>query len=161
MNMAKDNKTNAMRILDKLKIQYERNSYLCDEFIDGIHVADMLGQSYEESFKTIVTVGKSNNYYVFVLPVDKEINLKKAAAAVGEKNLELIAVKDVNKVTGYIRGGCTAVGMKKQYPTVIHESAKRFERIIISGGKIGEQLFINPDDLLSVTGGIYADIVHA
>jgi len=159
--MAKDNKTNAMRILDKLKIQYERNSYLCDEFIDGIHVADMLGQSYEESFKTIVTVGKSNNYYVFVLPVDKEINLKKAAAAVGEKNLELIAVKDVNKVTGYIRGGCTAVGMKKQYPTVIHESAKRFERIIISGGKIGEQLFINPDDLLSVTGGIYADIVHA
>ena len=159
--MAKDNKTNAMRILDKLKIQYERNSYLCDEFIDGIHVAEMLGQSYEESFKTIVTVGKSNNYYVFVLPVDKEINLKKAAAAVGEKNLELIAVKDVNKVTGYIRGGCTAVGRKKEYPTVIHESAKRFERIIISGGKIGEQLFINPDDLLSVTGGIYADIVHA
>ena len=159
VHLAKDNKTNAMRILDKLKVGYERNSYTCDEFIDGIHIADMLGQSYEESFKTIVTVGKSNNYYVFVLPVDKEIDLKKAAKTVSEKNLELIPVKDVNKVTGYIRGGCTPVGMKKQYPTVIHESAASFDRIIISGGKIGEQLYINPDDLIKVVNGRYGDII--
>ena len=157
--MAKDNKTNAMRILEKLKIQYERHSYECDEFIDGIHIADMLGQSYEQSFKTIVTEGKSRAYYVFALPIDKEIDLKKAARVVKEKNLELIPVKDVNKVTGYIRGGCTPVGMKKQYPTVIHESAKEFEKIIISGGRIGEQLFIAPDDLVRAAKAEYADIV--
>lgn len=157
--MAKDNKTNAMRILEKLKIDYERNSYECDEFIDGIHIADMLGQSYEQSFKTIVTEGKSKAYYVFALPIDKEIDLKKAARVVKEKNLELIPVKDVNKVTGYIRGGCTPIGMKKQYPTVIHESAKEFEKIIISGGRIGEQLFIAPDDLVCAAKAEYADII--
>ena len=157
--MAKDNKTNAMRILEKLNIQYERHSYECDEFIDGIHIADMLGQSYEQSFKTIVTEGKSRAYYVFALPIDKEIDLKKAARVVKEKNLELIPVKDVNKVTGYIRGGCTPVGMKKQYPTVLHESAKEFEKIIISGGRIGEQLFIAPDDLVRAAKAEYADIV--
>lgn len=157
--MAKDNKTNAMRILDKMKIPYERNSYTCDEFIDGVHIADMLGQEYGASFKTIVTEGKSKNYYVFALPVDKEIDLKKAAKIVGEKNLELIPVKEVNKVTGYIRGGCTPVGMKKLYPTVIHESASGYDKIIISGGKIGEQLIINPDDLLRVVNGSYGDII--
>lgn len=157
--MAKDNKTNAMRILEKLNIEYERHSYECDEFIDGIHIADMLGQPYEQSFKTIVTEGKSRAYYVFALPIDMEIDLKKAARVVKEKNLELIPVRDVNKVTGYIRGGCTPVGMKKQYPTVIHESAKNFEKIIISGGRIGEQLFIAPDDLVRATGAEYADIV--
>ena len=157
--MAKDNKTNAMRILEKLKIDYERHSYECDEFIDGIHIADMLGQSYEQSFKTIVTEGKSKAYYVFALPIDKEIDLKKAAKVVKEKNLELIPVKDVNKVIGYIRGGCTPIGMKKQYPTVIHESARQFEKIIISGGRIGEQLFIAPDDLVLAAKAEYADIV--
>lgn len=157
--MAKDNKTNAMRILDKMKIKYERNSYECDEFIDGIHIADKLGQDYDISFKTIVTEGKSEGFYVFVLPVDKEIDLKKAARSVGEKNLALIHVKDVNKVTGYIRGGCTPVGMKKQYPTVIHESAKDHDTIIVSGGKIGEQIMLAPDDLLKVCNGRYADIV--
>jgi len=157
--VAKDVKTNAMRILEKNKIEFERNSYECDEFIDAIHIADMLSQPYEQTFKTIVTEGKSRNYYVFALPIDKEINLKKAAKIVGEKNLELIPVKDVNKVTGYIRGGCTPVGMKKLYRTVIHESAKEFEKIIISGGKIGEQIFINPDDLVKVTNAEYADII--
>ena len=156
--MAKDVKTNAMRILEKNKIEFERNSYQCDEFIDAIHIADMLSQPYEQTFKTIVTEGKSRNYYVFALPIDKEINLKKAAKIVGEKSLELIPVKDVNKVTGYIRGGCTPIGMKKLYKTVIHESAKEFEKIIISGGKIGEQIFIKPDDLVSVTNAEYADI---
>lgn len=157
--MSKDNKTNAMRILDRMKVPYERNSYTCDEFIDGIHIADMLGQDYSQSFKTIVTVSKSGNYYLFVLPVDKEIDLKKAARLAGEKNLELIHVKDVNRVTGYIRGGCTPVGMKKQYPTYVHESAKEHERIIISGGKIGEQLILKPDDLVKAVNAVYGDIV--
>ena len=116
--MGKETKTNAMRILDRMKIPYTLNQYQCDEFIDGVHVADLLGQSYDESFKTIVTIGKSRSYYVFALPIDKEIDLKKAAKVVGEKNLELLPVKDINKVTGYIRGGCTPIGMKKQYKTV-------------------------------------------
>lgn len=157
--MAKDNKTNAMRILDKMKISYERNSYECGEFIDGIHIADMLGQPYEQTFKTIVTQGRPEAYYVFVLPIDEEIDLKKAAKVSGEKRLELIPVKDVNRVTGYIRGGCTPVGMKKKYPTFVHESASSFEKIIISGGRIGEQLFINPEDLLKAAGAAYADII--
>ena len=105
--MGKETKTNAMRILDRMKIPYTLNQYQCDEFIDGVHVADLLGQSYDESFKTIVTIGKSRSYYVFALPIDKEIDLKKAAKVVGEKNLELLPVKDINKVTGYIRGGYT------------------------------------------------------
>ncbi len=96
---------------------------------------------------------------MFVLPIDEEIDLKKAAKVSGEKRLELIPVKDVNRVTGYIRGGCTPVGMKKKYPTYIHESASLFEKIIISGGRIGEQLFINPDDLLKAADAVYADII--
>ncbi|MCI8307268.1 MAG: Cys-tRNA(Pro) deacylase [Lachnospiraceae bacterium] len=148
-----------MRILDKMKISYERNSYECDEFIDGIHIADMLGQPYERSFKTIVTQGGPDAYYVFVLPVDKEIDLKKAARVSGQKRLSLIPVKEVNKVTGYIRGGCTPVGMKKKYPTFVHESASAFDKIIISGGRIGEQLFIKPEDLLTASGAVYADVV--
>lgn len=157
--VAKESKTNAMRILDRLKIKYERNSYECDEFIDGVHIADMLGQPYEQTFKTIVTEGRPGSYYVFALPIDKEIDLKKAAKVSGEKRLELIPVKEVNKVTGYIRGGCTPVGMKKQYPTYVHESAASFDKIIISGGRIGEQLIINPDDLLKAAGASYADII--
>ena len=157
--MGKETKTNAMRILDRMKIPYSLNQYNCEEFIDGVHIADMLGQSYEESFKTIVTVGKSQGYYVFALPIDKEIDLKKAAKVVGEKNLELLPVKDINKVTGYIRGGCTPIGMKKAYPTVVHESAKDFDEIIVSGGRLGTQIFLNPDDLIKVTRGKYADII--
>ena len=110
--MGKELKTNAMRILDKNKIDYEVNTYECDEFKDGVSIADMLGQEYARSFKTLVTIGKSNNYYVFVIPVDKEIDMKKAAKSVGEKNIEMVHVKNINKVTGYIRGGCTPIGMK-------------------------------------------------
>lgn len=156
--MAKELKTNAMRMLDKLKIKYTFNTYQCDEFIDGIHIADMLGQPYEKSFKTIVCSGKSGEYFVFVLPIDKNIDLKKASKSVGEKSVELLHVKDINKVTGYIRGGCTPIGMKKQYKTVIHKSAEDFDEIIISGGKIGIQIFINPDDLCRVVNGKFEDI---
>ena len=158
--MAKESKTNAMRILEKNKIPHKVNQYKCDEFIDGIHIADMLGQSYEMSFKTIVTVGKSGNYYVFVLPVNNELDLKKAAKTANEKNIELLPIKDINKVTGYIRGGCTPIGMKKQYPTIIHESALEHEEIIISGGKLGEQILLSPKDLLSVTKGMTDDVIQ-
>lgn len=159
MAKEKDVKTNAMRILDRNRVSYKVNTYECGEFIDGVHIADMLGQAYESSFKTLVTVGKSGGYFVFAIPVDKELDLKKAAKSVGEKSVELIHVKEINKVTGYIRGGCTPLGMKKQYPTVVDETAELFDEIIISGGRIGSQIMIAPDDLIKVTGGKFEDIV--
>lgn len=155
----KDVKTNAMRILDKNKISYSVNTYQCDEFIDGVHIADMLGQSYEISFKTLVAVGKSKSYFVFALPVDKELDLKKAAKAVGEKSVELLHVKDINAVTGYIRGGCTPIGMKKQYKTIIHSTALNHSKIIISGGRLGSQIELSPSDLAKVTGAEFVDII--
>lgn len=157
--MGKEVKTNAMRILDRNKIPYQLNVYECEEFIDGVHIADQLGQDYAISFKTLVMVGKSRQYYVFAIPVDREVDMKKAAKAVGEKSLEMVHVKDINKVTGYIRGGCTPIGMKKNYPTIIHESAKELDEMIVSGGKLGTQIFLAPEDLRKVTGGEFADIV--
>ena len=159
MAKEKEIKTNAMRILDKLKIAYKVNFYECEEFIDGVHIADKLGQSYDSSFKTLVLQGKSKSYYVFALPVDKELDMKKAARAVSEKSLEMVHVKDINAVTGYIRGGCTPIGMKKQYRTVIHETAQLFDKIIVSGGKLGTQLELAPADLAKACSGEYADIV--
>lgn len=158
--MGKELKTNAMRMLDRAKIPYELNTYECEEFIDGINVADQLGQDYEMSFKTLVTIGKSRQYYVFAIPVHRELNLKKAAKAVGEKNLEMLPVKEINRVTGYIRGGCTPIGMKKSYPTVIQESAKNHECIAVSGGRHGIQIVLKPDDLIRVTDGKYADVIQ-
>ena len=157
--MGKEVKTNAMRILDRLKLPYTLNNYECKEFIDGVHIADMLGQDPAQSFKTLVCSGKGGGYYVFVLPVARELDLKKAARAVGAKSVELLPVKEINAVTGYIRGGCTAIGMKKQYPTVIDQSAGEFDRIIISGGRIGSQIFLAPDDFIKATGGSYGDIL--
>ena len=122
--MAKELKTNAMRMLERLKIPYEYRTYECDEFVDGLHIADQLGLSYETVYKTLVTIGKSKSYYVFVIPIAKELDLKKAAKSVGEKSVEMIPVKDINAVTGYIRGGGTAIGMKKQFETVMDESAR-------------------------------------
>lgn len=152
-------KTNAMRILDKHKIAYEVLTYQCEEFIDGVHVADRLGQPYEISFKTLVTVGKTGNYYVFVLPVDKELDLKKAAKCAGEKALELLRVKDINQVTGYIRGGCTPIGMKKLYPTFIHESAQAYDKVFVSGGQVGVHIYLNPLELAQVVNAQFADII--
>ena len=157
--MGKEVKTNAVRILDRNKVEYELNKYECDDFKDGVSIADMLEQSYDMCFETPVTVGKSGKYYVFAIPVDKEINMKKAAKEVGEKNIEMVHVKDINAVTGYIRGGCTPIGMKKNYPTVINESAKEHEKIIVSGGRLGLQIILKPDDLVKVTNGRYADII--
>lgn len=154
----KDIKTNAMRILDKNRIPYQVNTYECEEFIDGIHIADMLGQSYDQSFKTLVTVGKSGEHYVFAIPIDRELDLKKAARAVGEKSVEMIHVKDINQITGYIRGGCTPIGMKKNYVTVLHSSIRTLNEVIISGGRIGSQIQMKSDDLIRVTNARVEDI---
>lgn len=145
--MAKDTKTNAMRILEQKKIPFRVNLYECEEFIDGVHIADLLGQDYDCSFKTLVSVGKSGAHYVFVLPIAQELDLKKAAKAVSEKSVELIHVKEIFGLTGYIRGGCTPIGMKKQFVTVIDETAQLFDEIIISGGRIGAQIIMDPMDL--------------
>ena len=157
--MSKELKTNAMRMLDKLKIPYDYQTYECENFEDGVQVAKLLGQSPDITFKTLVTVGKSAKYYVFVLPVNLEMDLKKCAKAVGEKSLETIHVKDIQNVTGYIRGGCSPIGMKKPLRTVIHESAKDLESIIVSGGRIGLQLKLTPDNLIKACSGEFADIV--
>ena len=157
--MAKNDKTNAMRILEQKKVAHKVNLYECDEFIDAVKIADKLGQSYENSYKTLVTVGSKGGYFVFLVPIAMELDFKKAAKAVGQKSVEMIHVKDINAVTGYIRGGCTPIGMKKLYPTVIDESAQLFDEIIISGGRIGAQIFIDPNDLKSVVNADFADIV--
>ncbi len=153
----KEVKTNAMRILDTMKIPYRHMEYECKEFTDGGQIADTLGLPHERVFKTLVTVGADKNYYVFVLPIDKELDFKKCARAVGVKNIEMIPVKDINKVTGYIRGGTTSIGMKKKYVTRVSEDAKKFETIFVSGGRIGSQLEIAPDDLLKADSGEWAD----
>lgn len=158
--MGKELKTNAMRILDKHKIPYTLNTYDCPEFIDGVTVADQLGQPYESSFKTLVAAGKSGGHYVFVIPIAEEVDLKAAAKAVGEKAVELIPVKDLFALTGYIRGGCTPIGMKKVFPTMIHHSVTQFDTVIISGGRVGAQILLAPGDLLRVTGAQTADIIR-
>jgi len=147
----KDVKTNAMRILESLGIPFEVITYECDEFIDGVHLAEKLGQPTESTFKTLVAVGKSGGYFAFVIPVAEELDLKAAARAVGEKAVELIPVKDITKVTGYVRGGCTAIGMKKDYPTVIDETCILFDKIMVSGGRLGSQMQLSPDDYIRAT----------
>lgn len=156
----KELKTNAMRILDKANISYKYQTYECDEFIDGVHTADILGCDHSFVYKTLVTVGKNGNYYVFVIPIEDEIDFKKAAKAVGEKSLEMLPLKKLTAVTGYVRGGCTAIGMKKTYPTVIHISAENQDKIYVSGGKIGMQLLLSPQDLQKVSGAIFADVIR-
>lgn len=156
--MAKEAKTNAMRMLERQKISYESLTYECDEFIDGIHCADLTGAPHEQSFKTLVMEGKSGNYYVFVVPIEKEVDRKAAAKSVGEKTVDMIHVKDIQKITGYIRGGCSPLGMKKQYTTVFDSTAGNFEEIYISGGRVGLTLKVPVKDLLAVTRGTLAAI---
>ena len=156
----KEVKTNAMRILERLKISYEYTTYECDEFTDGVQVADKLGYPHELVYKTLVTIGKSGGYYVFVIPIEAEIDFKKAARTVKEKSLEMLHLKDLTKVTGYIRGGCTAIGMKKQFPTVIQESEKELEQIHISGGRLGMQLKLSPFDLQKAANAEFADVIR-
>ena len=159
INMSKEVKTNAMRMLDKHHIQYDMIQYECDEFIDGIHSADKIGAPYDQSFKTLVMEGKSGGYFVFVVPIEKEVDRKAAAKAVGEKTVDMIHVKDINQITGYIRGGCTAVGMKKQYKTVIDASARTLQTMIVSGGRIGSQIELTPENLAKAANAVFAEII--
>lgn len=159
MAKKKDVKTNAMRILESMKIPFTHYTYECENFVDGLQIADMLGLPYEKVYKTLVTVGNSKNYFVFVIPIAEELDMKKAAKSVGEKNVEMIHVKDINTVTGYIRGGCTAIGMKKQYVTRIDSSAQSQPAIIVSGGRIGSQIELKPEDLAKAAGAEFAEIV--
>lgn len=156
--MAKEAKTNAMRMLERQKIPYEALTYECEEFIDGLHAADMTGAPREQSFKTLVMEGKSGGYYVFVVPIEKEVDRKAAAKAVGEKSVDMIHVKDILKITGYVRGGCSPIGMKKQFPTVFHSSAGDFEEIYVSGGRIGLTLKVPVKQLLEAVRGKLCDI---
>lgn len=160
MAKQKEVKTNAMRILESMKIPFEHYTYECEEFIDGIQIADKLGLPHEKVYKTLVTVGSSKNYFVFVIPIAEELDLKAAARSVGEKSVEMIHVRDINGITGYIRGGCTAVGMKKQYVTRIDSSAEKLETMIVSGGRIGSQLELAPGDLARAAKAEFADIIR-
>ena len=159
--MAKEKleKTNALRLLDRMKIPYEAYTYPCEEFTDGEDVAKQLGLAPEDVCKTLVTVGKSSGHYVFVLPVNRELDRKKAASLVGEKSLEMLHVKDLLATTGYIRGGCTALGMKKQFPTVVEESLREKESIYVSGGKRGLQLKLAPGDLVRAASAMWGDVI--
>ena len=155
----KETKTNAMRILETMGIEFEMRTYECEDFIDGIHLAEILELPYEQVYKTLVTVGKSKNNYVFVIPVAEEIDFKKAARVVGEKSLEMLPLKDLTNVTGYIRGGCTSVGMKKKFKTIIQEDAMLLEKIVVSGGRRGLQLILLPEDLKQAAEAEYADVI--
>ena len=145
-------KTNAMRILDSAKIKYNVYTYDADGDFDGQSVAKKIGIEPERVYKTLVTVAPSKNYYVFVVPVLNELDLKACAKSVGEKSVEMIQVKDINKVTGYIRGGCSPIGMKKQYKTVIDDSCLGFDAIVFSAGKIGYQVELSPKELVNLIG---------
>ncbi|MCM1417405.1 MAG: Cys-tRNA(Pro) deacylase [Bacteroides sp.] len=157
--MSKETKTNAMRFLDRAGIPYEVAVYECEEFIDGLTVARALGQPPEETFKTLVARGKSGAYYCFLLPVAEELDLKKAAKSAGEKSVELLPVKEINAVTGYVRGGCTPIGMKKQFPTVVHASALSLDEFYISGGRLGAQIKLSPRSLVEAICGKFEDII--
>jgi Cys-tRNA(Pro)/Cys-tRNA(Cys) deacylase len=156
----KEEKTNVMRILEQKNIPYTAHTYEHEEgvAVDGVTVAAQLGQDPECVFKTLVARGASKCIYVFCIPVAENLDLKKAARAVGEKSIEMIHVKEINALTGYIRGGCSPVGMKKQYPTVFHETAEIVDTIMVSAGKIGYQVELSPDALMELVEGTLADV---
>lgn len=157
--MAKnDDKTNVMRVLDQKKVEYKSFHKELDAALTGVQVAQMNGQNPDQVFKTLVTVGKTKNHYVFVIPVGSELDLKKAAAAVGEKNIEMIPQKELLPLTGYVHGGCSPIGMKKFFTTTIDKSAEEFDTIIFSAGKVGYQVEVNPADLSKVIRFQYADV---
>lgn len=155
----KEAKTNAMRMLEKNKIAFESHTYECTEFTDGAQIADTLGLPHEKVYKTLVTVGKSHQNYVFVLPIDAELDMKKAAKAAGEKSLEMLPLKELTPTTGYVRGGCTSIGMKKQFPTIINDSILELPKVVVSGGRLGLQIELVPADLIRVTNAKVEDVV--
>lgn len=159
--MKKNNeKTNVMRILDQKRIEYKSHCYIDTDAISGLDVASVLNENENQVFKTLVTIGSSKNYYVFLVPVSKELNLKKTAVSVGEKSIEMLKSKDLLPLTGYIHGGCSPIGMKKQFKTVIDISANNFNTIIFSGGKIGYQVELTLDDLKKAITFTLEDITN-
>ena len=163
MAKQKEEKTNVMRILEQHGISYTAHTYPHEEgvAVDGVTVARSLGQDPECVFKTLVARGATKGVYVFVIPVGESLDLKKAAKAVGEKSIEMVAVKEINSLTGYIRGGCSPVGMKKHYPTVFHETAEIVDSMMVSAGKIGYQVELAPMSLAELVGAQLADITVA
>ncbi|MBR4542848.1 MAG: Cys-tRNA(Pro) deacylase [Lachnospiraceae bacterium] len=156
--MKKEEKTNVMRVLDGKKISYMSHSYEPDATMSGAQIAGILGEPAEKVFKTLVTQGKSGAYYVFVVPVESELDLKKAAKAAGEKAVSMIKQKDLLPLTGYVHGGCSPIGMKKQFPTFIHETASDLDKIFVSAGKVGFQIELDPSDLIKAAGCRVAEI---
>ena len=157
--MKNDEKTNVMRLLESRKIPYTAHTYAADPSLSGEEIAGILGEDPRNVFKTLVTQGKSGSYYVFVVPVQAELDLKKAAKASGEKAISMIKQKDLLPLTGYVHGGCSPIGMKKQFPTFIHETASSLDKIFVSAGKVGFQIELAPADLISVAGCVVSDIV--
>lgn len=157
--MKKEEKTNVMRVLDGKKISYKSHAYNPNPTMSGEEIAGILGEDPRKVFKTLVTQGKSGAYYVFVVPVGEELDLKKAAKASGEKAISMIKQKELLGLTGYVHGGCSPIGMKKHFPTFIHETAAGFDTVFVSAGKVGIQIELSPNDLISVAECKPAEIV--
>ena len=156
-----EQKTNVMRALEQKKITYTPHSYPHgDDAVDGATVAQLIGKAPEQVYKTLVTVGASKNHYVFIIPVLAELNLKKAAKAVGEKSIAMLHVSELLPLTGYVRGGCSPIGLKKQFRTVIDASCEAQDTITVSAGKIGQQVEVAPADLLKLIRGTTADVIN-
>lgn len=155
----KEEKTNVMRALEQKKVPYKSYCYVDKELTNGVEIANYLGQDVSRVFKTLVTVGKSKEHYVFSIPVDMELDLKKAAKVAGVKAIEMLKVALLFDLTGYVRGGCTAVGMKKQFPVYINDTALNYDRICVSGGKIGLQIELSPDDLAKTVKARFTDLL--
>ena len=159
--MSKDDKTNVMRLLEQKKVAYTPHSYPHEEGVpvDGATVAGLIGKDPADVFKTLVAVGASKGHYVFVIPVQAELDLKKAAKAAGEKSVAMLPLKELTPLTGYVRGGCSPVGMKKAFPTFFHVSATERETILVSAGRIGSQVEVEPETLCQLVRGKFADLV--
>ena len=153
-------KTNVMRVLDGKKIAYTAHCYEPDATLSGEQIAEILGENPDAVFKTLVTQGRSGKYYVFVVPVKAELDLKKAAGVSGEKSVSMIKQKDLLPLTGYVHGGCSPIGMKKPFPTYLHESAEHKDRIFVSAGKVGAQIELSPADLAAAAGCVFADVAQ-
>lgn len=157
--MKKEEKTNVMRVLEQKKLPYKSHSYEPDASMSGAEIAALLGEDPDKVFKTLVTRGKSGQHYVFVVPVGEELELKKAAAASGEKSIALIPQKELLPLTGYVHGGCSPIGMKKPFPTFVHKTAREFDTMFVSAGKVGFQIELAPSDLEAAAGCVFSDIV--
>lgn len=156
--MKNNDKTNVMRVLDSKKVSYTAHTYEPDATMSGEEIAALLGEDADKVFKTLVTQGKSGQYLVFVVPVKAELDLKKAAKAANEKAVGMIKQKELLPLTGYVHGGCSPIGMKKQFPTYIHETAGQYDTVFVSAGKVGYQVELPPEDLIRIAGCKTADL---